>query len=159
MNIQTRDRANRDQTSSDQQGATLLYGKDMLNLDLYAGSSLLDSAVNTSESLRLPRFRAQRFGLQLPLRCRARGETAWWNGRTWNISYTGVFFWAEQIIEVSTEVDLSLEIPLDSSRNGAVIVCRAEIVRTAPPASFDNRPSLAARILAYRIVNGRKSHL
>ena len=101
--------------------------------------------------------RAQRFDIQMPVLYRARGETAWREGRTANISYTGVRFWTDQLMEPHTQVEISLKLPVEiGGETGTEIVCRGEIVRTVLPASTDAQPSLAARILEYRFVRGRE---
>ncbi len=100
--------------------------------------------------------RARRFDIQLPLLYRACGETAWWPGRTANISHTGVRFWADQLLEVHTPIEMNLILPAEvGGETGVEIVCRGEIVRTVQPASTDAQPSLAARILEYQFVRGR----
>lgn len=118
---------------------------------------LLDNIVTHSDNSRLARPRAQRFDLQLPLRYRARGETAWLNGQTVNISYTGVFFWTQKVMEVDDGLDMSFEVPVEFGGRGAEILCRGEIVRTVLPPSTDAGLGVAARILACRFVRGRKS--
>ena len=101
--------------------------------------------------------RAQRFDIQLPVLYRARGETAWREGCTANISYTGVRFWGDQLLEVHTPIEMNLILPAEiGGETGVEIVCRGEIVRTVLPASIDAQPSLAARILEYRFVRGHK---
>ena len=102
--------------------------------------------------------RARRFDIQLPIRYRARGETAWYEGRTANISHSGVRFWTDRLIEVHTPIEMNLQIPAYlGGEAGAEIVCRGEIVRTVLPASTDDKPSLAARILEYRFVRSGES--
>ena len=102
------------------------------------------------------RARAERFNLQLGLRYRAQGETAWFEGRTENVSYSGVLFWTQQVMDVNTGVEMSFEMPVEFGKRRAQIVCRGKIVRVVSPASPDDRPGLAARILAYRFVRGKR---
>ena len=100
--------------------------------------------------------RAQRFDLQLLIRYRAIGETTWPDGRTENISHTGVLFNASDAMQMGTQVEMSLAMPFQGSiETGAEVACHGEIVRTAPPASTDAQPCLAARILPYRFVQGK----
>jgi PilZ domain-containing protein len=97
--------------------------------------------------------RAQRFEIRVPLLYRTRGETAWREGRTVNISHTGVRFWTDQLLEVQTPIELSLKLPAETGgETRAEIQCRGKIVRTVLPASTDAQPSLAATILEYRFV-------
>jgi len=101
--------------------------------------------------------RAQRFDFQLPLRYRASGETAWQEGRTENISRTGVLFWVGRSMEAHTPVEISFEMPVEvGGERGAEVVCQGEIVRTVLPATTDAQPALAARILEYQFIRGQK---
>ena len=100
--------------------------------------------------------RARRFGVELPLRCRARGETAWREGRTENISYTGVLFRTHELLDVHTPIEITFAMPpAIGGEAGAEIMCRGEIARTVLAASPDAQPRVAARILEYRFVRGR----
>jgi hypothetical protein len=101
--------------------------------------------------------RAQRFHLQLQLRYRVCGETAWLIGLIEDISYSGVFFWAEQPLQANTPIEMSFEIPGEvDCQVGAEIVCKGEIVRSVLPAEGGPRAALAARILQYQFVRGQK---
>lgn len=101
--------------------------------------------------------RAHRFDIQLPLRYRASGETAWHEGRTQNISYTGVLFWVDGLMEAHTPVEISFDMPVEvGGERGAAVICQGEIVRTVLPATTDAQPALAARILQYQFVRGGK---
>ncbi len=53
-------------------------------------------AVDSAECSAQERPRAQRFVLELGLQYRASGQTEWHEGRTENISHTGVLFRAER---------------------------------------------------------------
>ena len=101
--------------------------------------------------------RAQRFDIQLPLCYRASGETAWHDGRTQNISHTGLLFWVEQLMEVHTPVEISFEMPVEiGGESGAGVKCHGEIVRTVLPATNDAQPALAARISQYQFIRGHR---
>ena len=113
--------------------------------------------MNPSDSLRPVRPRARRFSLDLSVRYRARGATAWLSGRTVNMSHTGVLFWTENVMDVNTGVDMSFKVPVELNRCGAEIICKGEIVRTVRTVSPGPRLEVAARILAYRFVRGGKS--
>ncbi|MBZ5513351.1 MAG: PilZ domain-containing protein [Acidobacteriia bacterium] len=100
--------------------------------------------------------RAQRFDLQLPLRYRAVGEAAWHEGRTDNISQTGVFFSAEWLMAVDTQIEISFVTLVGlSGETVAEIICQGEVVRMVVPATMDTQPGLAARILDYRFVQSQ----
>ena len=101
-------------------------------------------------------FPARRFDIQVPLRYRAIGETEWHEGRTQNISHTGVRFWADQLMEVHTPVELSFEMPAEiAGERGAEVVCKGEIVSTVAPSSPEGQPALVAGISEYHFVRGK----
>src|SRR5271157_1722495 len=80
--------------------------------------------------------RAQRFDIHLPLRYRAHGETAWHEGRTENMSGTGVLFMASHPMQAGTQVEMSFTMPAQGSgEKGAEVACQGEIVRTGLLAS------------------------
>ena len=54
--------------------------------------------------------RALRFPLRLPLRYRAVAEGTWREGLTENISRSGVLFRAQDLLQVSTPVELSFRL-------------------------------------------------
>jgi len=91
------------------------------------------------------------------MRYRARGATTWLEGRTANVSSTGVLFWAERIMEPNTDIELCFEMPVEiNGETGAAVVCRGAVVRTVLPASTDAQPGLAARFFDYEFVRGQK---
>ena len=100
--------------------------------------------------------RGHRFGIGLPVLYRACGETKWHEGRTENISHTGVFFRGDWLMDVQSQVEMSFEVLLGTGGETlAEIVCHAEIVRMVLPATLDAQPGLAARILEYRFVQAK----
>lgn len=96
--------------------------------------------------------RARRFDLQLPLRYRACRETAWHQGRTTNISHTGVLLQAERLLEAGTLVEMNI-VMSEENGGGAVagLVCQGGIVRTEAPAKGEARAGLAVRIVEHRL--------
>ncbi|HUY12639.1 MAG TPA: PilZ domain-containing protein [Terriglobia bacterium] len=96
--------------------------------------------------------RAQRFPLQVPLRYRVRGERAWRRGETENISSSGVLFRGECFVDANTFVDLCLIMPVVNSDGAAEVVCRGVIVRSMPPMDTEDLPTLAVKILHFRLV-------
>ena len=96
------------------------------------------------------RSRAQRFLLHVPIRYREIGGTTWFDGKTENISRTGVLFSAEHLLKPNATVELSLSLPariIDD--RPAKIFCRAEVIRTVR-GSTKGVPSVAAAIRSYR---------
>jgi hypothetical protein len=94
--------------------------------------------------------RAPRFALQLPVRYRRVGETRWHEGRTENISRSGILIWTDQPPTVDTLLEMSFVLPVGGTPPG--IVCRGRIVRTVLPRAPHGLPGLAARISTYRFV-------
>jgi hypothetical protein len=103
------------------------------------------------------RPRAARFAIQIPLRYRASGETNWHGGRIENISRSGVLFRAEHRLEPKTSLEMSFVLPVEiGGEGGAEVICGGYIVRMVEPLTPDNLPGLAAAILDYRLLRGKK---
>lgn len=100
-------------------------------------------------SARLPR--APRFAVPMSMLYRAAGDLGWCEGRTENVSRSGVLFRGEQLMEPNTSVDMVLMLPIEIAGDAAgTTMCRGRIVRAVAPASpvsIDARPALAAAIL------------
>ena len=94
--------------------------------------------------------RAQRFPLHLPLRYRPVGEGSWREGLTENISRSGVLFRAQDLLQVSTPVELTFM--LSVADLNSEVLCRGQVVRTVPPAGPSDPPSLAATIAGYHFL-------
>ena len=76
-------------------------------------------------------------------------DPAWHEGRTENVSRSGVLFHAEHLMEPDTSIEMVLMLPIEIAGEAAgTAMCRGRIVRAVAPASFDARPVLAAAILA-----------
>lgn len=94
--------------------------------------------------------RAPRIQIECPLRFRVVGQAEWFPAVMFNVSRSGVVFRADRILDVQTSVEMSFTIPPEIARKeGAVVNCRGEIVRTVTPATDDDRPLLAVTILEY----------
>lgn len=99
--------------------------------------------------------RAQRFQLQLPLRYRRIGEKIWHQGTTENISRSGMLFKADEELQPSAQLEISLVLPAEIAGLAATeVVCRGEVVRTVAPRADKLSPALAARILQYHFQHG-----
>jgi PAS domain S-box-containing protein len=98
-------------------------------------------------------FRAQRFQLHLPLKYRLVGEHDWQAGTTENISRSGMLFQAENLLEPTVQLEISLVLPAEiAGLSTAEVVCRGEIVRAVQ--SERPRPVMAAKILQYHFQHG-----
>ncbi len=97
--------------------------------------------------------RAQRFPLNMLLHYRVSGERNWREGRTENISRSGVLFRGEHVVEPNTPVEMSFVLPMEISGQGAAeVVCQGNIVRTVLATGTDTLPALAAAILDYQFL-------
>jgi DNA-binding response OmpR family regulator len=103
----------------------------------------------------LPPSRAQRFQLQLPLRYRRLGENQWHDGKTENISRSGMLFQADEPLQPSVQLEINLVLPAEiAGLSSTEVVCRGEVVRTVEPNGKALSPALAARILQYHFQHG-----
>ncbi|MGH9395392.1 MAG: PilZ domain-containing protein [Terriglobia bacterium] len=95
--------------------------------------------------------RAERFAIELPIRYREIGTAAWHEGKTVNISMSGVLFRATQALHPRTGVEVALTLPVViSGLAPAKIECRGTVVRHGRVAGADKSLVLAASILRYR---------
>jgi len=103
----------------------------------------------------VPSSRAQRFHLQLPLRYRRLGEIQWHEGKTENISRSGMLFQADEVLQPSAQLEINLVLPAEiAGLSSTEVVCRGEVVRTVQPNGTAIAPALAARILQYHFQHG-----
>ncbi len=98
-----------------------------------------------AQSTQTPIPRAQRFPLQLPLHYRKRGMQHWQDGKTINISRTGILFQADEKIPEDSILDIRISFPLK-----AMLSCQGSIVRV-------DEPAFAVRIHRYRMLRGQKT--
>jgi len=109
----------------------------------------------TVPRLTIPSTRAQRFQLHLPLRYRRLGESNWHDGKTENISRSGMLFQADEALQPHSQLEINLVLPAEIAGLSATeVVCRGEVVRTVEPAGNALSPALAARILQYHFQHG-----
>lgn len=111
-----------------------------------------DPAKLCAEDLSARTTRPRRFGLQLPLRYRVRGERTWRRGETENISSSGVLFRGEIFAEMNTPLELCLTMPAVNSEGAAEMICRGTIVRSMRAVERHELSTLAVRILHSRLV-------
>jgi len=98
--------------------------------------------------------RAERFPIHMPVRYRELSGRVWFEGKTENISRSGVLFRAESILIQETAVEMRLALPVVIKDEAPCeILCKGVVVRTqsnirgAPPA-------LAVAIQHYRFARG-----
>ena len=104
--------------------------------------------------------RAPRYPLRIPLRYRQSGEQQWREGRTENISRSGVLFRTDHLIPLQTPIEMLLALPAEvaGGEEAATVICRGRIVRTEPPggdAEDEARPAVAATIAGYRLAHSQ----
>ena len=97
--------------------------------------------------------RARRFMIQTRLRYRVKRERTWREGKTENISCSGLLFRGEVFVKPTTQIEMSMVLPSGIlGDGGAGVICRGTVVRTVPPASAGSMPGLATTISHYRLV-------
>jgi signal transduction histidine kinase/CheY-like chemotaxis protein len=110
---------------------------------------------HTSAAQQAPLSRAQRFQLQLPLKYRKLDEEKWHDGKTRNISRSGLLFQAEDPLQPNVVLEINLVLPAEiAGLSPTEVVCRGEVVRTVAEAGTEMPPALAAKILQYRFQHG-----
>ena len=99
--------------------------------------------------------RAPRYPLRIPLRYRPAGDPEWREGRTENISRSGMLFRAEEMIPANAQLEINLVLPAEiAGLSAAEVVCRGEVVRSLEPEQPTMTPALAAKILQYHFQHG-----
>jgi hypothetical protein len=86
----------------------------------------------------------------MPVKYRPTGATAWRDGRTENISRSGVLFRTEQPISLRTRIEFLIALPEEVGGRSSAVVCLGRVVRAEPPRPDDPRPAVAATIAGYR---------
>ena len=106
---------------------------------------------------KVPRFRAQRFNLHLPLRYREVGEQGWRQGTTANISRSGLLYKAEEVLQPNAQLEINLVLPAEiAGLSPTEVVCRGEVVRSVQGEGTVTSPELAAKILQYHFQHGTR---
>jgi hypothetical protein len=91
--------------------------------------------------------RATRHPLKVPLRFRPAGDPAWRDGRSENISRSGVLFRSERFVVPETEIEVLLTLGGELGREEAgTLLCRGRVVRIEAGSDEDPRTAIAATI-------------
>jgi hypothetical protein len=99
--------------------------------------------------------RAKRFAIHIPILYRKPHTSKWFEGRTENISYSGVLFRAEFPLQPKTTVELRFELPVAILGEApGEIVCKGAVVRTEESPISGIPPALAVAIDGYRMTRG-----
>jgi hypothetical protein len=98
--------------------------------------------------------RARRFEIRIPVRYRLSGTEEWRDGRTENISRSGVLFRTDHLMPPQTPIEVLMALPAEvGGRGAATVLWRGRTVRTEPPRPEDPRPAVAAAIAGYRLTS------
>jgi PilZ domain-containing protein len=109
--------------------------------------------MNEPQNLR-PIPRAPRYPVRIPLRYRTSGAADWVEGRTENISRSGVLFRTDLTAPLHTAIEMLMTLPAEvGGTHDGTVICRGRIVRSEPPTPLDPRPALAATIAGYRLAH------
>ncbi|HEV3308549.1 MAG TPA: ATP-binding protein [Candidatus Sulfotelmatobacter sp.] len=132
-------------------------------LDSKPGSPELEMPVRAVQALaangveQLPSARAPRFKVQLPLKYRRLDEEKWHDGKTRDISRSGLLFQADDPLQPNIQLEINLVLPAEiAGLSPTEVVCRGEIVRTVEAGSGEMPPAWAARILQYQFQHGQQ---
>jgi CheY-like chemotaxis protein len=126
---------------------------EVLDADLVSREPALPSPSSGAADLEKsgPPFRARRFNLHIPLLYRPLGEKNWRPGTTENISRSGVLFQAQEVLDPSAQLEISLLLPAEIAGLVATeVICRGEVVRAVAAQGPSVPAFLAARILQYQ---------
>ncbi len=94
--------------------------------------------------------RARRFSLQLPVRYRPMGSENWNQGKTENVSCTGMLIRAGERMDVNQEVEVILVLEVDVvGEVSPEVLCLGHVVRKLDPVPTSPFAKLAVRIQDY----------
>ena len=107
----------------------------------------------TSRTSPQQRDRPRRFALQLPVYFRKLDSPEWLEGKTDNISCTGMLFHSSSRIDPDTTLDMRLQVALGVKGKGPTeIHCKCTVVRLEQRIMPEDPIGLAVAIRDYRIV-------
>jgi hypothetical protein len=96
--------------------------------------------------------RAQRFPIKVPMRYRKKLDKEWMEGRTENISQSGLLFQAPEPLNPDTLVQFYFALPQNKEgESGATVICEGLTIRTILPATSDESPLVAVKLLDYKL--------
>ena len=72
------------------------------------------------------------------------GESIWRDGKSQNVSCTGVLFLPEVTLLRDTPIEMMLELPAEMPASRGMLIRRGRIVRGVVPPSLSDRPASAA---------------
>ena len=109
----------------------------------------------SSKSTLQHRDRPRRYALRLPVYFRELNSPTWLEGRTENISSTGILLHSSSPLAQETQLDLRLQVSLGTRGSGPIeIRCKCKVVRLEERIVPENPIAVAVKIGDYRIVGG-----
>jgi hypothetical protein len=95
--------------------------------------------------------REPRFGIETRVVWRRRGDSEWSNGRSINVSQSGLLFRTDQHLDVGVEIEMIIGLSWDTAQDLdlADVMCLARIVRMDGDGALEGEPLLAAQIDSY----------
>lgn len=97
--------------------------------------------------------RALRFDLHVPVCFRAKGQQDWRQGRTENMSRSGVLFSSTEALSPEDDVEMVFVLPVSTGNDGAVVLsCQGRVVRAVEPSASSSPFQLAATFLKYQFL-------
>ncbi len=86
------------------------------------------------------------------MRYRKESERKWSEGRTQNISQSGLLFRAPEPLDPNTMIEMTFALPSEKEgESGATVLCDGKTIRTILPATSDESPGVAVKILNYKL--------
>jgi hypothetical protein len=99
--------------------------------------------------------RAERFPLNIPVRYREPNRPEWLEGRTENISCSGVLLHTDASVPPKITVELRFELPISVLGEApGEVVCKGTVVRTQEDPLSGIPTALAIAIRSYRMTRG-----
>ena len=103
------------------------------------------------------RPRAQRFPLQLPLRYRESGSSAWSTATTQNISDSGLLIDVERALKVGAVVELEIRMSHEQQRWPSQVSATGSVVRIASVPPEANLRLVAVKFLKSEVVESQSA--
>ena len=103
--------------------------------------------------------RAERFPISIPVRYRAPNRAEWLEGKTENISCSGLLLHTDASLEPKITLELRIELPVSVLGEGrGEIICKGTVVRAEENPLADLPTALAVAIQSYRMTRGGQVH-
>jgi len=110
------------------------------------------------QTLMNSKMRATRFALQFPVYYREPESAIWFEGKTENISQSGLLFRAAGPLQLQTLIELKLElIAALKYEVPAQVHCKGEVVRIGESFATEFPAAVAIAIKDYRLIRREKS--